>query len=217
MQLAFPTLVLEPIIHIFDQELHNQEKDRSRRIAACSSFETVPVNVSIETARDVVSDAVAAFTPGRRHAGARPARQNGRCSSRSPAKHKLQAKAKFDDIEEDVCGFGTVSRYQGGIVNGHDSSLRIRRSCRESAEPGGASDGCAASGFDPLRRNRNVVGRLIKLGVGSVIELNSGVDEPVELVVNGKMLRPWRSCYSRWILRNSNNGDYQCWRTHQVF
>src|SRR3954468_7664906 len=27
---------------------------------------------------------------------------------------------------------------------------------------------------------------VIKLGVGSVIELNSGVDDPVELVVNGR-------------------------------
>jgi flagellar motor switch protein FliN/FliY len=27
---------------------------------------------------------------------------------------------------------------------------------------------------------------VIKLGVGSVIELNSGVDDPVDLVVNGK-------------------------------
>jgi flagellar motor switch protein FliN/FliY len=27
---------------------------------------------------------------------------------------------------------------------------------------------------------------IIKLGVGSVIELNSGVDDPVELVVNGR-------------------------------
>lgn len=29
---------------------------------------------------------------------------------------------------------------------------------------------------------------VVKLGVGSVIELNSSVDEPVELVVNGKSL-----------------------------
>jgi flagellar motor switch protein FliN/FliY len=29
---------------------------------------------------------------------------------------------------------------------------------------------------------------IVKLGVGSVIELNSGIDEPVELIVNGKSL-----------------------------
>jgi flagellar motor switch protein FliN/FliY len=29
---------------------------------------------------------------------------------------------------------------------------------------------------------------IVKLGVGSVIELNCGVDEPVELIVNGKSL-----------------------------
>jgi len=29
---------------------------------------------------------------------------------------------------------------------------------------------------------------IVKLGVGSVIELNSGVDDPVELIVNGKPL-----------------------------
>src|SRR5580704_9610373 len=29
---------------------------------------------------------------------------------------------------------------------------------------------------------------IVKLGVGSVIELNSGIDEPVELIVNGKCL-----------------------------
>ena len=29
---------------------------------------------------------------------------------------------------------------------------------------------------------------IVKLGVGSVIELNSGIDQPVELVVNGRIL-----------------------------
>ncbi len=29
---------------------------------------------------------------------------------------------------------------------------------------------------------------IVKLGVGSIIELNCGVDEPVELIVNGKSL-----------------------------
>ena len=29
---------------------------------------------------------------------------------------------------------------------------------------------------------------IVKLGVGSMIELNCGVDEPVELIVNGKSL-----------------------------
>jgi flagellar motor switch protein FliN len=29
---------------------------------------------------------------------------------------------------------------------------------------------------------------IVKLGVGSVIELNCGIDEPVELIVNGKSL-----------------------------
>jgi flagellar motor switch protein FliN/FliY len=33
-----------------------------------------------------------------------------------------------------------------------------------------------------------VLEEVIKLGVGSVIELNSAVDEPVELVVNGSVL-----------------------------
>jgi len=33
-----------------------------------------------------------------------------------------------------------------------------------------------------------VLEEVIKLGVGSVIELNSAVDEPVELVVNGNIL-----------------------------
>jgi flagellar motor switch protein FliN/FliY len=33
-----------------------------------------------------------------------------------------------------------------------------------------------------------ILEEVIKLGVGSVIELNSAVDEPVELVVNGHIL-----------------------------
>ena len=33
-----------------------------------------------------------------------------------------------------------------------------------------------------------ILEEVIKLGVGSVIELNSAVDEPVELVVNGSVL-----------------------------
>ena len=33
-----------------------------------------------------------------------------------------------------------------------------------------------------------VLEEIVKLGVGSVIELNSGVDQPVELVVNGRIL-----------------------------
>ena len=33
-----------------------------------------------------------------------------------------------------------------------------------------------------------ILEEVIKLGVGSVIELNSAVDEPVELVVNGAVL-----------------------------
>ena len=33
-----------------------------------------------------------------------------------------------------------------------------------------------------------VLEEVVKLGVGSVIELNSGVDQPVELVVNNRVL-----------------------------
>ena len=52
---------------------------------------------------------------------------------------------------------------------------------------------------------------VIKLGIGSVIELNSAVDEPVRLIVNGRCFaRGGESGYGRCILRNQNNGDYQC-------
>src|SRR5256714_6341390 len=33
-----------------------------------------------------------------------------------------------------------------------------------------------------------ILEEIIKLGVGSVIELNSGIDQPVELVVNNRIL-----------------------------
>src|SRR3954453_17732961 len=33
-----------------------------------------------------------------------------------------------------------------------------------------------------------ILDEIIKLGVGSVIELNSGIDQPVELVVNNRIL-----------------------------
>lgn len=33
-----------------------------------------------------------------------------------------------------------------------------------------------------------VLEEIVKLGVGSVIELNSGIDQPVELVVNNRIL-----------------------------
>ncbi len=33
-----------------------------------------------------------------------------------------------------------------------------------------------------------ILEEITKLGVGSVIELNSGIDQPVELVVNGRIL-----------------------------
>jgi flagellar motor switch protein FliN/FliY len=33
-----------------------------------------------------------------------------------------------------------------------------------------------------------ILEEIVKLGVGSVIELNSGIDQPVELVVNNKIL-----------------------------
>jgi len=33
-----------------------------------------------------------------------------------------------------------------------------------------------------------ILEEIVKLGVGSVIELNSGIDQPVELVVNNRIL-----------------------------
>ncbi len=33
-----------------------------------------------------------------------------------------------------------------------------------------------------------IIEEIVKLGVGSVIELNSGIDQPVELVVNNRIL-----------------------------
>src|SRR6516164_706908 len=33
-----------------------------------------------------------------------------------------------------------------------------------------------------------ILDEIVKLGVGSVIELNSGIDQPVELVVNNRIL-----------------------------
>ena len=38
----------------------------------------------------------------------------------------------------------------------------------------------------PLGENKTLLEDVIKLGIGSVIELNSAVDDPVELVVNGR-------------------------------
>jgi len=32
-----------------------------------------------------------------------------------------------------------------------------------------------------------ILGEIVKLGVGSVIELNSGIDQPVDLVVNNRV------------------------------
>jgi flagellar motor switch protein FliN/FliY len=51
---------------------------------------------------------------------------------------------------------------------------------------------------------------VIKLGVGSIIELNSGVDEPVKLIVNGRCFARGEVVTCRRFLRNQNNGDYQC-------
>ena len=33
-----------------------------------------------------------------------------------------------------------------------------------------------------------ILEEIVKLGIGSVIELNSGIDEPVELIVNNRIL-----------------------------
>ena len=48
INLAFPTLVLEPIIHIFDKELAGRKKTAAGSTLA-SNVKKVPVNVSIET------------------------------------------------------------------------------------------------------------------------------------------------------------------------
>jgi flagellar motor switch protein FliM len=48
MHLAFPTLVLEPIIHIFDQDL-NSRKKITQDASLLTQLRQVPVNVSIET------------------------------------------------------------------------------------------------------------------------------------------------------------------------
>jgi flagellar motor switch protein FliM len=48
LNLAFPTLVLEPIIHIFDQDW-NKRKKITNDGALLSQLRQVPVNVSIET------------------------------------------------------------------------------------------------------------------------------------------------------------------------
>lgn len=49
ISLAFPTLVLEPIIHIFDKEWSGRKKTAAGSTLA-GSVDKVPVNVSIETA-----------------------------------------------------------------------------------------------------------------------------------------------------------------------
>jgi flagellar motor switch protein FliM len=48
INLAFPTLVLEPIIHIFDQDWHNRKKI-THDAALLHQVRQVPVNVSIES------------------------------------------------------------------------------------------------------------------------------------------------------------------------
>jgi flagellar motor switch protein FliM len=48
MNLAFPTLVLEPIIHIFDQDW-NKRKKINNDGALLNQLRQVPVSVSIET------------------------------------------------------------------------------------------------------------------------------------------------------------------------
>jgi flagellar motor switch protein FliM len=48
MNLAFPTLVLEPIIHIFDQDW-NSRKKVTQDGSLLTQLRQVPVNVSIET------------------------------------------------------------------------------------------------------------------------------------------------------------------------
>ena len=48
ISLAFPTLVLEPIIHIFDKELSGRKKATAGSTLA-SNIHNVPVNVAIET------------------------------------------------------------------------------------------------------------------------------------------------------------------------
>jgi flagellar motor switch protein FliM len=49
INLAFPTLVLEPIIHIFDQDWHNRKKI-AHDGSLLQQLRQVPVSVSIETA-----------------------------------------------------------------------------------------------------------------------------------------------------------------------
>ncbi len=49
ISLAFPTLVLEPIIHIFDKELSGRKKATAGSTLV-SNIDKVPVNVAIETA-----------------------------------------------------------------------------------------------------------------------------------------------------------------------
>ncbi len=48
LNLAFPTLVLEPIIHIFDQDWNSQKKI-THDGALLTQLRQVPVNISIET------------------------------------------------------------------------------------------------------------------------------------------------------------------------
>ena len=49
INLAFPTLVLEPIIHIFDQDWHNRKKI-THDGSLLQQLRHVPVPVSLETA-----------------------------------------------------------------------------------------------------------------------------------------------------------------------
>jgi flagellar motor switch protein FliM len=48
VNLAFPTLVLEPIIHIFDQDW-NSRKKVTHDASLLTQLRQVPVNISIET------------------------------------------------------------------------------------------------------------------------------------------------------------------------
>jgi flagellar motor switch protein FliM len=108
MHLAFPTLVLEPIIHIFDQEWQTRKKITVDN-ALLTQVRSVPVNVSIETGpTNFPMQSLLSLQAG--DTLVLDQRMDFPAQIRVAGKHKLQAKARFDALKKTFVVSGTAMR-----------------------------------------------------------------------------------------------------------
>jgi flagellar motor switch protein FliM len=119
MHIAVPTVVLEPIIHIFDQEWHSRKKiiqDRTFLLL----LRSIPVKVSIETTDTIFPmDALMSLQVG--DTLVLDQRQEWPVRIKVAGKEKMCAQARMDPNRKTFGITGLIGTGREETVNGHVS------------------------------------------------------------------------------------------------